>query len=195
MLIFIDLDEVLCNFIEKFLLFHNRIKNTNFKFEQVKEYHMNKLWGVSREEIVKELKEYYDSKEFENLSIIPGAKKAIDILSKNNELIIITARPNFLKEKTEIWINKNFPNKFSTIYLTNEGTHNEPTEKKVDLCLKLGIKLVIEDSLENAIDCAKAGMKVFLLNKPWNQCENLPENINRVYSWEEIIEKTKNLLN
>jgi uncharacterized HAD superfamily protein len=28
---------------------------------------------------------------------------------------------------------------------------------------------MIEDNLENAIDCAEAGIEVYLLDKPWNQ--------------------------
>lgn len=189
MLIFIDMDEVLGNFVHQFIKFHNRTKNDNFKFEQAVDYEMEITWRISRKELVEEMTEFYKSEEFKNITPIPGAKEGIDFLSKDNELVILTARPNHTKDQTKEWVEKHFPGKFSNIYHTNEGSYNEPTIKKVDLCLKLGVDLVIEDALKNAIDCAKKGIKVFLLDYQWNRCEELPEKVTRVYSWQEIIEE------
>ena len=47
------------------------------------------------------------------------------------------------------------------------------------------INLIIEDSLIHAIECAKNGIKVILLNKGWNQGE-LHTNITRINSWKEV---------
>jgi len=46
---------------------------------------------------------------------------------------------------------------------------------------------MIEDSPEQAKDCASNGIDVLLLDRPWNQIA-LPENITRVRSWKEITE-------
>ena len=53
----------------------------------------------------------------------------------------------------------------------------------------LGISLFIEDHLDFAYDCASLDIKILLMNMPWNQTKKLPENIIRVYSWKEIVNK------
>jgi uncharacterized HAD superfamily protein len=47
---------------------------------------------------------------------------------------------------------------------------------------------MIEDNLEYAIELANNGIKVFLLDKPWNQKYNpeIHKSITKIYSWDEI---------
>ncbi len=33
------------------------------------------------------------------------------------------------------------------------------------------------------------GIKVLLLDRPWNRAKKLPEEVTRVYSWEEILDR------
>ncbi len=51
----------------------------------------------------------------------------------------------------------------------------------------MGIKIMIEDNPEYALDCAKNGIKTFLLDKPWNKNYSQHENLIKVKSWEEIV--------
>jgi len=60
-------------------------------------------------------------------------------------------------------------------------------KKKSEICKELRIDFLVEDSLEYARECAKNGTKVFLFNAPWNQTDNLPDNIIRINSWNKII--------
>jgi len=62
---------------------------------------------------------------------------------------------------------------------------------KGEICKELGIDFMIEDSVEHSEICAKEGIKVFLLNKPWNKNCIDHENIIRVKSWNEILDKLK----
>jgi uncharacterized HAD superfamily protein len=59
----------------------------------------------------------------------------------------------------------------------------------------LDIKIFIEDSLKNAFEISSHNIPVILLDKPWNQEENLPENIHRVKDWDEILQKIEELKN
>lgn len=43
-----------------------------------------------------------------------------------------------------------------------------PRYTKEEICLEKGIKLFVEDNPNYAIDLEKLGVKVFLLEKPWN---------------------------
>ena len=58
---------------------------------------------------------------------------------------------------------------------------------KSDVCKELGVEVMIEDSLSQAKEIAPCVRKIFLLDCPWNQGD-LPMNVARVYSWDEIVE-------
>jgi uncharacterized HAD superfamily protein len=47
---------------------------------------------------------------------------------------------------------------------------------------------MIEDNLEYSIDLANNDIKVFLIDRPWNQKYNseIHKNITKIYSWNEI---------
>ena len=60
--------------------------------------------------------------------------------------------------------------------------------KKSIICKKLWAKIMVEDNLENAVDCASAWMKVFLIDRPWNQDYDKKKHkwIIKVSGWNEI---------
>jgi len=63
--------------------------------------------------------------------------------------------------------------------------------KKSDLCLKLGVEVLVDDCLEFAEECADKGIKVLLLDSPWNQTDSLPKNVKRMKNWDEIVAHIK----
>lgn len=64
-------------------------------------------------------------------------------------------------------------------------------KSKSEICGELGISIFIEDNSSYALDCAKKGIKVLLLDKPWNKNYEKHPNIIKVNSWEEILERLK----
>ena len=46
---------------------------------------------------------------------------------------------------------------------------------------------MIEDNADYALDCAKKGIKTFLLDKPWNHDYVKHKNIRKVSDWNELI--------
>ena len=149
---------------------------------------MEDVWGCTVEEAAKKVFEFYATPEHDAGLAVPGAKDALAVLKDAHELHIISARGEQIADLTFRWINKNFPHHFKSINLTNQyfGIPEKVCSKK-DICQKLGIDIMIEDSLSQAIEIASVVQKVFLLDCPWNQADVLPSHIVRVYSWAEII--------
>jgi uncharacterized HAD superfamily protein len=54
---------------------------------------------------------------------------------------------------------------------------------------------MIDDTLSNARDCAETGIRVLLMDRPWNQVGAdstelaLPAGVERVRGWEEVVER------
>src|SRR3989339_605385 len=112
---------------------------------------------------------YFYNKKFHELELIEEFKNKINFLFKNYEVFFITARPLSIKEKTERFFEKSLKNKkYTIIYSVNYHYNNSYEGKsKVEICKSLGLSYFIEDNQYNALDCAKKGIKTFLINKPW----------------------------
>lgn len=65
---------------------------------------------------------------------------------------MVTARHFVLRFATGIWLYINYKHIFNSIEFANFFTRF--STKKSEICKKLGATIIIEDSLENAIDCA-----------------------------------------
>lgn len=183
----VDLDEVLADIVTPLLNYYNCKYGRNVTREQVFTYGLDKVWGCSREDSIKIIHDFYNTDEFKHLLKVPGSEEGVKRLASENELFVITSRPKQVKLKTEKWIDQNFPNLFSGIYFTNEWSRNlREVIKKSDICLKLNVGVLIDDSLDYAQECASKGIDVVLLDCPWNQSDNLPLQIRRAFSWDDI---------
>jgi uncharacterized HAD superfamily protein len=185
MKIAIDIDEVLVDFVTNFLRDHNRRRGTALSKEDISSYRMWELWGETKEESDRSFEEFYNSELFRNLEPAKESIWAVNNLSKDHELHIISSRPETIHEFTRSWVQKHFPNCFSGIHFSKKRPVNGKSLKKAEISAGLGVDLIIEDSLEYAKECAERGIRVLLFDAPWNQSEKLPHRVYRVFSWTE----------
>ncbi|KAF9897247.1 hypothetical protein BX616_005928, partial [Lobosporangium transversale] len=119
--------------------------------------------------------------------------------SRRFSLVIITARQQFVADLTKKFVDRHFPGIFESIYFANHFlTEQEKltfiSKPKSVICRDVHAQLLIDDSLENAIEVAKAGVPVLLFDLngkyKWNKLpegqDMLPEKITRVHSWKDI---------
>lgn len=189
MRIAIDVDDVLANFLPTLVKFHNKTYNTAFTKEHFKSFHLWETWGGTREEAMDKVFHFYETPEFENISVVEGAKEAVKLLKQNHELMVVTARPEELRSKTEAWINIHFPGLFSDIHIANRFSKSGPQTTKAILCETHGAEMLIDDSIDYALECVAPHRRILLFDNPWNQRPELPEGVNRVRSWEEILKQ------
>lgn len=183
----VDIDDVLLKCADSLIKYHNDTYDTKFKIDQFKSYGLYKTWGGTQKDDVKKINDFFKTDYFINIDPFPHSQEAIKCLAKNNNLIIITARPESIKKETEFSIEKYFPNCFEELYFTKAYLNDDKKAKtKKEVCDLLGIDILVEDSLEHSLNCVKSGRKVFLMNRPWNKCDNLPQNIIRINSWKEV---------
>lgn len=193
MLIAIDLDEVLSDFTSSFIKYYNKKFGASLKLEDFSTYKYWDVLGVTKEEAIRRVYEYYETDAFLNLPVVSGAIEGINILKKKHKLVILTSRPDDIIKETEKWVSTNFSNTFSKIYFTNHLSKNGIPRKKEDVCSSLGVDILIEDVIDFAVGCASEKTKVLLLNCPWNENYKLPKGIYRVKNWKEIVKKVNEL--
>ena len=188
----IDLDECLGEFVYGFLEYHNEKYNSGLSRDGMVSYNFWDLIGCSRDESIKRVCDFYDTSGFKELPVVPGSREALRNLSDNNELYVITSRPDDITMETIRWLYHHYPGRFeiSRIIFTNEFSKNGRKKTKANVCQGLGIDYLIEDNKDYANSCGDVGISVFLLDKPWNQGE-LHRNVSRVGGWYEVLDGLK----
>jgi len=148
----VDIDEVLTPFLARMTRWRRPpALSRNFK------YVYRDIYKIPEEESRKMVREFYDSEEFQNLPLLPGAHEAMASLKRRgNRLYIVTGRQEIVREKTEDWVEKNFPGFFTDVILTNSYTPNEVL--KADVCEALSIHTLVDDSLETCLSCLDRGI-------------------------------------
>ena len=189
MIIGVDLDDVLGDFVGEIIKYYNPIDRTDRLKEEFVHSNFSEFWMCNRDKENERMNTFYKTLFFKNLKTIKGAQEGTKKLAEKNELYIISARPKRLYEDTTKWLERKFWNTFKGIYLTSQAYGEQSDRKKSEICYDIGIDIMIEDNLEHAIDCANKVKKVLLLDYPWNKKEDLPDNIQRIYSWNDIVQE------
>lgn len=194
MIIGIDIDEVLGDFITPFLKFHNEHYGPYLTYEDVADHDFETILNLPGEEVGRRITEFFATDDFKNLKPVDGAIEAVAKLGESNKLIVITGRPSFIADQTKSWLQKYFGGRLSEVYFTDvflEVGHKDRREK-YEFCLDHGVEVLIDDHAKFTVQCADQGVKVLLFDHPWNaKVEN--ENITRVKNWEEVLENLSEL--
>jgi len=186
----VDIDDVIFPFMANFLNYLNKKNATSYSFEEVTNYHLWKM-GIhkSKEEDILVALEFQNSIKFDNINPIEGTKEVIEEISEDYDIFFITSRSEDIKDKTNTFLNRHFPKNGFKVF--HSGDVYGKNLSKTDICKELKISLMIEDNAEYAYDLAKNGVKVFLLDKPWNKEYVRHENIIKVNELNEVLEKLK----
>jgi len=187
MKIAIDVDDIIADFIPSLIRFHNSVYGTSLRFDNFTSRKFWTIWGGTKKSDIEKIFSFYKTVFFKNIKPLKGAQEGIKNLKKRHELFIITSRESPAKKETLNWISKYFPNMFSEIFFTENGKG----KRKYDICKEVNIDVIIEDDVDNIIECSRNGIKVIAIDYPWNKIKSLPENVHKVNSWVEIVDLLK----
>ncbi len=173
-----DLDEVVFKFVDIYDLFLSleRHKVNPERFDR----------GVTDEQTRKEfLVKLSKLGIFKIAPYYHGAREALIKLYQDFDLTIVTARDGYMKGK------KDTLERLSKDCIPYDNIVFDSDKAKI--VEKDGLKLFVEDSLENAISITeKTTCKVYLMDKLYNKYHHLPElkgQIIRVNGWEDCLQR------
>ncbi|MEN7982601.1 MAG: HD domain-containing protein, partial [Nanoarchaeota archaeon] len=187
-----DIDDTVINTFKIFVDYCNKKFSKEYIGDCCEGYEIYKFFDISESEFYELFYEFEKSSfSFDNIEFFKDVKKILNELKNNHEIFFITARHEKIKNFTKMKMSLLFPENDVEIYhMDYENSIENP--RKIEICNKLGVEILIEDNKKTSLNCAKEGIKCFLLDKPWNQnCEH--ENIIRVNDWKEIREKIREL--
>jgi uncharacterized HAD superfamily protein len=190
-IIAIDVDEVLASNAEGFVEFSNQQWGTNLTVDDYHE-HWGELWRVNEEETEKRAVEYHTSGTIQKLKAIAEAKEALENLSKNYSLIVLTSRRAIVERETKEWIEANYPGVFEEVHFAgiwDKVKKDRMSMTKAGRLKQLKADYFIDDQPRHCFAAAEAGIKTLLFGDyKWNRNLDLPEGVSWVKNWGEVLE-------
>ena len=189
-ILWVDLDEVLAETIDEVLKYHNyNINNMSITKNDISDYYLSNIskYNIDRQQAIDFFSEILTSSARENIIPVQWAREKLEIFHKQWwEINVVTARREEISDYTQKWLEKYYPNLIDNILFANHYSDKEVP--KSTLCLQKWIGHMIEDNLDFALELAQFGIKVYLLDKPWNRHYNplIHLWITKIYSWSEI---------
>ncbi len=186
----VDFDDVLIDFTNTFRIHHNELHGTTLEYGHLVDWNLGNVFGCSEEEMRRRVYDFVFSHHHIQVAPIEGAADAMRTLSDYYDLFVITARDDIMRNPVDELVAKHFAQLFQELHFANHyvlGDTKTPIPK-VEICKRLNVAALIDDSPGTARTTATAGIPVYLPDRPWNQGE-MPPLVTRVANWEEILER------
>ncbi len=189
MIIGVDMDSVLAEFLSPLDAFHNRVYKTNITYSDHTNYDLRVYWGCSLEEMFERMFAFYNSAEFLTIPPIGSSQIVLKELGRKHSLHLITSRPHSIEKQSLAWLDKYYPQMFNSIHHTNQISEKGFGKgvKKSAICAQIHADIMIDDHIENVYDCADHMIKTLMFPAPWNlSFEANHPYIQKVSGWDEI---------
>ncbi|MCK9292860.1 MAG: HAD hydrolase-like protein [archaeon] len=192
MRIAIDIDDTIFPTVKKFIKYHNHKYKTSKKFKDCKNLHAHKLFNLDFEIFLERWTAFTNTDYHNLMKPYPNSIEIIKELKKNNELYIITARNKRMVKSTKTLIENHFGKNFfkRIIHLDYKDLKRD---EKHEICKRLNIKLIVDDSLETVLACSKEQINCILFNYRntynWNRYSKTNKFIKKASSWKDVEKK------
>ncbi len=113
----VDLDDVLFDFVNPFLQWHNDRYGTRTRFQDIVFVRLWEAWGGTKEEAAERIPLFFRGVDLLKLAPIPGSTHALRKLKRTYQLAVVSARDVTVAPLTRAWIDKYFANVFDEIEL------------------------------------------------------------------------------
>jgi len=175
----IDVDNVIADSAKVLISEINKFYNTKLTYSDIRMYDFHTILGISKTEMRPYWEKIYSERVPMRCKLVRGAREGVKGLKKKYEVYLVTSRFREYEKDTVEWLRR-----MKIPY--DHIAHVEEKQKHV-YAEKKGIKIFIEDDLEQAIYMSEAGIKVFLFDHPWNRNVDVKKRFVRVKGWSEIL--------
>jgi uncharacterized HAD superfamily protein/NTP pyrophosphatase (non-canonical NTP hydrolase) len=186
----IDIDGVLADYPRSFVEFVNEQLGTSYDYHNVRSYNVGESIGLSPEESARLKHLYRESGQKRYIPVIDGAKQFLDELKYMGYIIVLlTSRPyNEYKRMygdTQYWLAENKLSYDAILWDEHKG------ERLVKEFGKDKVKFFVDDVAGFANGISDAGMRCFLISRPYNLQVSTKSNVTRVNSLKQVLEAIK----
>ncbi|MEK6891285.1 MAG: hypothetical protein AABX03_04060 [Nanoarchaeota archaeon] len=187
----IDIDDTLIPLVTHLVEYYNKFHNGSLRYEDISTYSFSRHMGISEEVAIKIVGDFVDTDYFRCSQPFNGSQESIHHFSKEHYLIGVTSRQESLRKFTDMQIGYFFPEISEIDFSLNHYADFGKRETKSEICKRKNVEWIAEDSPDYALQCANEGIRVFLIDHPWNK-EADHELITRLPTesfWDDLLEE------
>ena len=192
MRILLDMDEVICAWVDRLLAWYNEDKGTHIKREDVKDWALTDTLGPGSEDFIRSVMRY--QRMYDDLDEIPGAVDGIEkLLDDGHDVLIVTAVPKcapvVFAGKLE-WIRRNMRRKIMNHAFDKSIRIGDPffDLKNFIACGRKEVivgDLLVDDGVHNLEPFRLTGRRTVVFDAPWNRTYTKADK--RVYGWGDLL--------
>lgn len=183
----VDLDGTLADYQRTVCNFVTENHDKNCKFSQIQRDDCYDILGSNMITRALRLRKLYSQTDsLKKIGPVADSQKSIAKLKKSgHDLFVVTSRFVGFSKATKQWASEKYSNSFDKIVFS-KILASYSYNFKANKYKKFGADLVIEDSARVAKKCSDLGIKVILLDFPWNQGFKA-KGVTRVKNWNEAL--------
>lgn len=176
-----DIDGVIANFADPLIGTIKKNYGVTLKEKDIYCFDLNIVLGITKAEETQLITEILK----QDLPLYAGAKETLERLSREgHSIFLLTGRWSYLRDVTQVWLKeKGVP--YNELHLLDVG-------KKYQANIE-GLDVIVEDSLEDALEWTRKVQNVLVYDHPYNQSFNVKGLTKRVYNWSEIYHEIQHL--
>ncbi len=176
-----DIDGVIANFTQPLLEVIKENYGLNLKIKDIYTFDLNIVLGITKNEGTQLIHQTLKK----DLPLNKGAKETLEKLSREgHNIYLLTGRYDFLRDITQSWLKEKGVT-YTHLHMLNIGEKYLADIQPMDL--------IVEDSLEDALEWSQKVKNVLIYDQPWNRTLNVRNLTRRVYSWNDIYQAVQNL--
>jgi 5'(3')-deoxyribonucleotidase len=180
----IDMDEVLFPMIKPLARHYISKHKKAIPAKLPKVYDYCKYFNLSETESKLLVESFYYSHQSTTVTPLQHSVNAMQTLAQDNLLYVVTGRQTYKQciNVTHHLLNKHFNGIFDDVYFTNSYSLYGSEIPKSEICEKLGIDMLVDDSVYNCVQSQEnSNIKSIVFGEyPWNE----DTAITRIKSWE-----------
>jgi len=154
----------------------------------------HEMYGVSAEELQRELLVFFHSQGFRDMPPLDGAVEGLRRLSEFGCIsYAITTKPAGVEQATLESVRRHFGDLFAEVLFSNtSGLGVAGRETKPQIAHRIGAKVLVDDYLPSLNGCFESGVTGLLFdhNLDYGWCKRqIPEGLGVVRNWNELVDK------
>lgn len=154
----VDIDDVLFPFVDGIAAYHNKLKGTALTAKDFISYNFHEVWGGDQQE-TDDIIDAFLSRDHLQLQPVAGAKEALERLSGDFDVFLVTARNELFADSTASWLRRHLPDLFRHVIFAGNPHDGRPYQPKGVICESIGAQLLIDDHPANLKSAAECGIK------------------------------------
>lgn len=189
MVIAVDIDNVLIDFIGSFVDYANAELGYDIDKKTIKS---NVLWpyfNIDRMGHWDIFFKYYKTEYASKAAPIKDCREVLSKLSKDHRIIAITGRPETVKAETESWLHTYLGDVIDEVIYTNTNLdENDPDRRsKSECCFAHKADIIIDDDHFFANECAEAGIPTIYFKTPYNEKDKRHDDLFVAEDWKHVL--------